>query len=299
MTSSSRGTGVGLDGQGWLLALRLRLHSGSAIRQTGEMELGRVLEYESSGSGEAILFIHGAIVADSFAPIMREEVLADFRLIRYRRRGFGGSAAPGNPPTIEEHARDAKALLDDLGVTAAHVVAHSGGGPIAVQLAIDEPKVVRSMILLDPALMNAAMAAGFHEMVTPLVRMHQAGESSKAVDVWMSAGNADWKTLIEENITGIGDQANADAAGTFDFDLTAMRSWDFEAVDARLITQPVLYITGERSGHRESVAAMFRAAVPHTLAKVLPDADHIVPMTDPGAVANVIAAFLRGLPVQA
>jgi pimeloyl-ACP methyl ester carboxylesterase len=77
-----------------------------------------------------------------------------------------------------------------------------------------------------------------------------------------------------------------------------MRSWDFEAVDTRLITQPVLYIKGERSGHSESIAAMFRAAVPDTLAHVLPDADHIVPMTDPAAVADVIAAFVRGVPAQ-
>jgi pimeloyl-ACP methyl ester carboxylesterase len=260
------------------------------------MELGRVLEYETAGRGDSILFIHGAIIADSFAPIMREEALSGFQLIRYRRRGFGRSATPSEPPTIEEHARDAKELLVDLGISEAHVVAHSGGCPIAVQLAVDDPGMVRSMVLLEPALMNATMAAGFHDMITPLIEMHAGGRSAEAVELWMSAGNADWKALIEQRIPGAAAQAIADAAGTFDFDLRAMRVWDFEAVGASRISQPVLYVTGTRSGHRPSIAAMFQNAVQHTRTEAIPDADHIAPMTDPSAVAAVVAAFLHSPP---
>jgi pimeloyl-ACP methyl ester carboxylesterase len=260
------------------------------------MELGRVLEYETAGRGDSILFIHGAIIADLFAPIMREEALSGFQLIRYRRRGFGRSATPSEPPTIEEHARDAKELLVDLGISEAHVVAHSGGGPIAVQLAVDDPGMVRSMVLLEPALMNATMAAGFHDMITPLIEMHAGGRSAEAVELWMSAGNADWKALIEQRIPGAAAQAIADAAGTFDFDLRAMRVWDFEAVGASRISQPVLYVTGTRSGHRPSIAAMFQNAVQHTRTESIPDADHIAPMTDPSAVAAVVAAFLHSPP---
>lgn len=258
------------------------------------MELGRVLEYEVAGRGDSILFIHGAIIADSFAPMMREKSLSDFQRIRYRRRGFGRSATPSEPPTIEEHARDAKELLVDLGISTAHVVAHSGGGPIAVQLAIDDPGMVRSLVLLDPALMNATMAAGFHDMITPLIELHVAGRSAEAVELWMSAGNAGWKALIEQRIPGVATRAIADAAGTFDFDLRAMRVWDFEAVGASSISQPVLYVTG--SGHRPAIAAMFQNAVQHTRTADIPNADHIAFMTDPSAFAEVVAAFLHHQP---
>jgi pimeloyl-ACP methyl ester carboxylesterase len=258
------------------------------------MELGRVLEYETAGRGDSVLFIHGAIIADSFAPIMREEVLSGFHRIRYRRRGYGRSGLPSEPPTIEEHARDARELLVELGVREAHVVAHSGGGPVAVQLAVDDPSMVRSMVLLEPALMNAAMASGFHEMIMPLIEMHAEGRAAEAVERWMSAGNPDWKPLIEERIPGGADQGIADAAGHFAFDLRAMRVWDFEALDASRISQPVLYVTGTRSTHRPSIPAMFQAAVQHTRTEAIPDADHIALMTHPSAVASVIAAFLRG-----
>jgi pimeloyl-ACP methyl ester carboxylesterase len=152
------------------------------------------------------------------------------------------------------------------------------------------------MVLLDPALMNAAMAAGFHDMITPLIEMHAAGRSAEAVELWMSAGNADWKAFIEPRIPGVVAQAIADAAGTFDFDLRAMRVWDFEAVGASGISQPLLYATGTRSGHPPSIAAMFQNAVQHARGEELPDADHIVPMTDPSAVAAVVAAFLHSQP---
>lgn len=122
------------------------------------MKRARGLEYEVAGDGEAVIFIHDAIVADAFAPIMTEPALGGYRLIRYRRRGYGGSDAPTSPPSIEEHARDAQALLAHLGVTRAHVVGHSGGGPIAFQLTIDAPDMVRSLILLEPVLQTAAMA---------------------------------------------------------------------------------------------------------------------------------------------
>lgn len=53
-----------------------------------------------------MLLIHGAIVADSSEPLMRQEILAGYRLSRYRRRGYGHREQPSDPPTIGEHARD-------------------------------------------------------------------------------------------------------------------------------------------------------------------------------------------------
>jgi hypothetical protein len=41
---------------------------------------------------------------------------------------------------------------------------------------------------------------------------------------------------------------------------------------------------------------MFQNAVQHARGEELPDADHIVPMTDPSAVAAVVAAFLHSQP---
>lgn len=252
------------------------------------------LEYEARGDGDAILFIHGAIVADSFAPMMNEPALGEYRRIRYRRRGYGASDPTSSAPTIDGFARDARMLLAGLGVLQVHVVGHSGGGPISVQLAVDAPDVVRSLVLLEPALQTAEMAAAFDEQLRPIAEMHRAGESSKAVHLWMrSTGGSDWRSDIEERVPGAGQQAIDDAAGTFESDLGALRHWDFDQVGASRITQPVLYLVGERSAPFVArVTEMFLTTVPHTELVVIPDADHNMQMIRPSLVAEAIAPFL-------
>jgi pimeloyl-ACP methyl ester carboxylesterase len=252
------------------------------------------VEYETRGQGDAVLFIHGAIIGDAFAPLMTEPALADYQLIRYRRRGYGNSDPPAGDPTIEEQADDARSLLTSLGVARAHVVGYSGGGPIAIQLALDEPELVQSLVLLEPALQNAEWAAAFHELITPLIEMHRAGDSAQAVHRWMSSGgNAEWRRDIEEHIPGAGDQAIADAAGTFEYDLEAIRHWDFEAIGASRVTQPVLDVVGSRNAtSRRPISDMLRAVIPHTEVVTIPDADHSLQMTQPAVLAAVISDFL-------
>jgi pimeloyl-ACP methyl ester carboxylesterase len=252
------------------------------------------LEYEVRGDGDAILFIHGGIIADSFAPMMKERALEGYRRIRYRRRGYGGSDSTSSAPSIEEFAMDARMLLAGLGVQRVHVVGHSGGGPISVQLAIDVPDLVRSLTLMEPALQTAEMAAAFDERLRPLVEMCRAGESGKAVHLWMRAtGGPDWRTEIERLIPGAGQRAIDDAAGTFEGDLGALRRWAFDQVAAFRIAQPVLDLVSERNASNvERVTEMFRTAVPHTELVIMPDADHNMQMNRPGPVAAGIAPFL-------
>jgi len=263
------------------------------------MQRAGAVEYEVGGQGEPVLTIHGAIVADSFNPLSVEPALNRYRVIRYRRRGYGGSSQSSSPPTIEEHANDALLLLEHLDIPHAHVVAHSGGGPIAVQLAIEAPRTVRSLVLLEPVLQSAAMAAAFDQFIAPLVTMHREGNSSKAVHLWMRAtGGPDWRTQIERLLPGGGDRAVADAGGTFDGDLVALRWWDFDAVGASRITQPVLYLVGSDNAVRlEPVTEMFRAAVPHTELVVIDEADHNLQLTKATPVAEAIAEFLRRNPM--
>src|SRR5688572_10193656 len=111
---------------------------------------GAELEYEVKGKGEPVLLIHGSHVARSFFPLMSQPALVDsYMLIRYHRRGWLGSTSPDGPFSIEEQAADARALLEHIGVRPPlHVVGHSYGGPIAMQLAHDYPDYVQSLVLM-------------------------------------------------------------------------------------------------------------------------------------------------------
>src|SRR3989337_143113 len=113
---------------------------------------GTELEYEGRGSGEAVLLISTVPIMDSFLPLMTENALAGrFQLIRYRQRQLDRGNGR-RPVSFAEHAADAAALLDHLGVRRAHVAGHSTGAIIALQLAIDKSEVVQTLALLEPTL---------------------------------------------------------------------------------------------------------------------------------------------------
>lgn len=51
------------------------------------------LEYTFDGAGEPVLFVHGILIADAFEPLLGKATVAGrYRLIRYRRRGYGPAA---------------------------------------------------------------------------------------------------------------------------------------------------------------------------------------------------------------
>ncbi len=254
------------------------------------------LEYEARGDGEAVLLIHGALIADALFPLMGEADLADrHRLICYRRKGHGGSDPVSGAASIEQQAQDASALLAHLGVERVHVVGHSGGGVIAVELAIQAPGLVHSLVLLEPAI-TPPDAASLAEAVAPILAAYASGDLVKAVDLFLSmACGQDWRSVSEKTVPGGPEQAEKDAATFFAVDLPAFIGWSptFDRDRASRISQPVLYVVGsETVPIVEGAGEHFQSLVPHTEQAVVPGVNHSMQMQDPKAVAATIAEFL-------
>ena len=101
-------------------------------------------------------YSHGGLLADENGPLLEQPALTDkYRVINYHRRGFAGSEHPDGKAKIADQVADARALLDELGVERTHVVGHSLGGVIGLQLALDHPDQVHTLALLEPALTGA------------------------------------------------------------------------------------------------------------------------------------------------
>lgn len=206
---------------------------------------GVQLEYEAHGSGEPVLLIHGAHIADAMRPLVDEPALSGFRLIRYHRRGFAGSEHPPGPTTIGEQADDAAGVLDGLGVDRTHVVGHSLGAVIALELAARRPTQVLSLSLLEPALLTGPAGAIFGEQVTPLVELYCNGDPTAAVDGFLAlVGRPNWQETIEASVPGGIAQARADAATFFEVELPTVGRWTFGPDRAAAIACPVLSVLG-------------------------------------------------------
>jgi pimeloyl-ACP methyl ester carboxylesterase len=63
--------------------------------------------------------------------------------------GLSDPLPTGVAPSIEAWAADAMAVLDDVGIDSAHVLAPSGGSLPAVWLAAHQPQQVRSLVLIN------------------------------------------------------------------------------------------------------------------------------------------------------
>jgi 3-oxoadipate enol-lactonase len=72
---------------------------------------------------------------------------AQFRLLRYDRRGHGRSPVPPGPYAIEELGRDALGLLDDLGIERVSFCGLSLGGMVGMWLASEAPERVDRLVL--------------------------------------------------------------------------------------------------------------------------------------------------------
>jgi pimeloyl-ACP methyl ester carboxylesterase len=251
---------------------------------------GGELEYEVRGTGEPVLLIHGTGVAATFAPTMTEPSMAGYRLIRFHRRGFAGSSRAPVPFSNRDQAADARALLEMLGITRAHIVGHSYGAQVAMQLALDAPGLVRSLVIMEPPIFNADGPSPFAK----LEAMYASGDKAGAMATFsqMSYG-PDWRTLAAR-VPGGPAQVEADVDTVFQSEAPAMVKWGFGAAEAARITQPIVYITG--GGAHGGSLKQLSSWIPQLGSVIVPGVTHAMLMQDPKAVAEAISAFLKRNP---
>ena len=264
---------------------------------------GLELQHEVTGVGDPVLLIAPGPIADSFHPFVREKALADhFRLIRYRQRRLDPQAPAPLPVSFGEHATDAVGLLRHLGVARAHVVGHSTGADIALQMAHDHPDVVHSLTLLEPLLLTVPSAGDFLAQAGPALAAYEAGQPERAMTTFIAmACSLDWETcraLLEKHIPGGVEQALEDADNFFGSYVPALSAWQFESAQAAAISQPVLSVVGTDTQRlfAESHALLhswFRQVEDCTIEGVA----HLLHLQRPEPVARGVAAFLARHPM--
>jgi pimeloyl-ACP methyl ester carboxylesterase len=265
----------------------------------------KALAYDVRGSGEPVLLMHCGFVADAFAPLMNDSQLtAAYRLINYHRIGYGQSDRASGPMSVADQAADARALLEQLGIERAHVVGHSYGGVVALQLALDAPHRVQSLALLEPAIPAALgdpeVALQFMEGAGKAFAQFGAGDKAGAVDTWLTgAFGPGYRAIADRALPGWFEQAAHDADAVFQIEAANLQQWAFTPVEAARIRQPVLsaYHQDVWPGFQKAHELM-QAWLPQTEAALLPIDRHLLQIAEPRVVAEVLARFFARHPVR-
>lgn len=258
---------------------------------------GVTLEYRMEGDGEPVLLIHGALIADAFRPLLAEPTLTKrYRLIAYRRRGYGDSTSVERSITMEDQAADGRGLLRYLGFDRAHVVGHSYGGSIALQMAMDAPDLVHSMALLEPALFPAGEAEEYRDRLLAAQRRFREEDTSVVLDDFLRQRiEGGHRPLLSETVPGGFSQAVTDAGTFFEHEIDGLLEWRMDPTDLRKLPQPTLSVLGERSN---ALWPRFGETHERLLRKlercegfVLPGSTHFLQLENPTGLAGALARF--------
>lgn len=259
------------------------------------------IEYSDRGAGTPVVLVHAGVFSDWFLPVSESRVLDDaFRVVRVRRAGYAGRE-PSRHLTMAGHAGHLAGLADHLGLDGACWVGHSSGCQIVLQLALDRPDLVRTLILIEPAAgggfaVPAAEALG-RRFIGPAMASFAAGDVPAAFDIFMRGVCGDgFRTVLEQRLGASGVELAVRQSSFFIRDeVPAVIESTFSAADAARILCPVLVAEGANGAAEGPLSRQITARavelLPHAEVVRVAGTNHMMPLQDPEAVARMIRDF--------
>lgn len=266
---------------------------------------GSELAYRIAGSGEPVLLMHCGFIADSFTPLLDEATLTgQYRLISYHRRGYGQSAPVMPPFSIEQQANDALALLRKLDIDSAHIVGHSFGGNIAIQLALSAPEVVHSLTLIEPLLgffLTPDTLAFLMSTIGQAMEAFAHGDKQSALDTWLNgAFGMGWQDIVNNRLPHSYEQAVHDVDTAIAVEAASTQAWEVSPQHLQQIKCPVLsvsHVNPDWRGFQEMHDGLL-SSISRSEALLVSAATHLMQMQNASEVATGLANFFARTPIR-
>ena len=223
--------------------------------------------------------------------------LAEQLVPRYRVRapdliGYGPERwLVGKPFHFRQDVEALANLLDEP----THVVGHSYGGFVALQLALAAPERVRSLAVYEPVAFgildepedaSARAAIGQLRAYEPDARGTDERWLEAFVDWWNGPGA--WRTLAEPTR-----QAFRDVGWKLSEEVASLVADRTDRAGYAKVTQPTLLLGGDRTQPAERrTLAKLAATLPDARLVTFPELGHMGPITHPAEINAAIAAHI-------
>ncbi|HET9602545.1 MAG TPA: alpha/beta hydrolase [Acidimicrobiales bacterium] len=264
----------------------------------GLLRFGDVeLTYASHGSGERIVLVHASAFVSWYGPLL--EQLTDFWTLPYRRRLRSSDGGGYRPLTVAEDAVSCARLMDHVGWPTAHIVGHSYGALVALQLAMDTPERVGSVALLEPATRGISSSEKVAAALQPVIAAYRSGDKVGALDGFLRhVCGEDYRAALDRAVPDAFGEALAEADLFFQAEMPAVQQWRFGPDDAERITQPVLNVVGAESAERfVEGSELVQSWFPRAERLSVPGAGHLLMVQNPTAMARGLADFFSRHPI--
>nr|ADP09442.1 hydrolase [uncultured marine crenarchaeote E6-3G] len=249
--------------------------------------------YEIAGEGDPLVLVHGFTLDTRMWDDQFTEFSKRHRVIRYDVRGFGRSSVPEEGKTYS-HAKDLKELLDHLSIGKGSVIGLSMGGSIAINLTLEYPDYVSSLVTVDSVLDGFRWSSDFFEWFTSLFSIARQLGVESANEAFMNGA------LFEPAMR------NPSVAGRLRELIGSYSGWRFlnddpqESLDPspntrlREIECPTLVVVGEYDIPTfQGIAERINVEVPNSSKVVIPRVGHMSNMEDPDRFNREVLSFLE------
>jgi pimeloyl-ACP methyl ester carboxylesterase len=260
------------------------------------------MAYRESGAGAPLILVHGSLndyrYWDSQVPVFAQQ----YRVFAVSLRHYFPEPWDGQGEgfSIRQHADDVVEFIRKLDLGSVHLLGHSRGGAVALNVAADHPRVIRTLVLVDPSGLEMLLP-DTPESCAMAVEGRKLRERL-ATDLANGDREAGVKAYVEAiTVPGRWDKLDPDKKSIlFDNVATAIRpemspSLSDEAV--RKFKFPLLMLTGEKSPKRygEMLRAM-RDCLPDGLGEtvVIGNASHGMNRENPRDFDAAVLRFLSG-----
>ncbi len=108
------------------------------------------LHFSIKGEGEPVILLHGLFGSLDNLGMIARGLESDFRVLSFDLRNHGRSPH-ANHMSYDLIAADVVGMMDELDIGSAHFYGHSMGGKTAMQIALNYPRRVKSLIVGDIA----------------------------------------------------------------------------------------------------------------------------------------------------
>ena len=201
--------------------------------------------YEQQGSGPDLVLIGGLTSDHQVWKSTLRLLSPHFRVLIFDNRGAGQTSTPDYPYTIEMMANDTLALMSALNISKAHILGHSMGGGIAMQMALLAPTRVNKLITACARGKISAVSSMIFSMREKLQAMGIGNEV--LAEYVMPFLFSEEFLKINLNVSGFSQwtlrNPHPQSAIGFKHQLNASRSIDFTG-KLEKITSPALVIGG-------------------------------------------------------
>jgi 3-oxoadipate enol-lactonase len=134
---------------------------------------GARIHYRRSGAGFPLFMLHAGVADSRQWEPQAADFARHFDTIRPDMRGFGQSELP---PVPWAPRADVVALMDELGLTQAHLIGCSMGGATAIDLALEHPDRVTKLVLVGAGVGGANFGEKYPDLFAAVEAADKSGD---------------------------------------------------------------------------------------------------------------------------